>query len=218
MVTLCTLDLTFKIYKKEHWMKKALSLLALSSLLCTTAVIADEEMESTAEQTEKGENFRHHEEKVYLVAKGLMTSGDTIKEEDATLKGKNGRGFGVDLGYRTGYGINLEVDYAYTKLDITEGKEDVTGDYHSFSFDALYAYHINEPLALFAKGGIEYEIEKINDLDVDKTNTGFIYGAGLEYEIKENMAFIFEYENSTIDGPKGYTLAAGLVVGLNLLD
>jgi len=203
-------------------MKKTLSLLALSSLLCTTAVIADEEMESTAEQTEQGENFRHHEEKVYLVAKGLMTSGDTLKEEESTLKGKNGRGFGVDLGYRTGYGINLEVDYAYTKLDITEStsdaKEDVTGDYHSFSFDALYAYHINEPLAVFAKGGIEYEIEKIDDLDVDKTNTGFLYGAGVEYEIKENMALVFEYENSTIDGPKGYTLAAGLVIGLDLLD
>jgi len=199
-------------------MNKTLSLLALSSLLYSTSVMANKEMELTTEKAEKGEIFRHHEEKVYVVAKGLITSGDTLKEEDETLKGENGRGFGLDLGYRTGYGFNLEVDYAYTKLDVTAGGEDVTGDYHSFSFDALYAYHLSEPLAVFAKGGIEYEIEKIDDLNVDKTNTGFLYGAGIEYEIKENMALVFEYENSTVDGPKGYTLAAGLVIGLDLLD
>lgn len=207
-------------------MNKTLSLLALSSLLYTTAAIANEDLGLATEKNqegEKGENFRHKEEKLYVVAKGLITSGDTIKEESSTVKGTDGRGFGVDLGYRTGYGFNIEADYAYTKLDVTEiasngDKQDASGDYHSFSLDLLYAYHLTEPLAVFAKGGAEYEIEKIDKLDVNKTNTGFTYGAGFEYELKENMAFVFEYENSTIDGPKGYTLAAGLVFDLDLLD
>lgn len=174
----------------------------------------------SAEQ--ESENFRHKEENVYVVAKALVTAGDTISEEDAKVKGSNGRGVGIDLGYRTGTGLNFEVDYAYTKLDVTETNEaekiNATGDYHSVSFDVLYAYHINEPLALFAKCGVEYEMEKIDKLDVDKSDSGFLYGAGVEYEVKENMALIFEYEDSTIDGPKGYTLAAGLVIGLDLLD
>lgn len=197
-------------------MKKKLFSVALAGVLGSSALMASEEVETAGEESG---NFRHKEENVYVVAKGLMTSGDSIKEEDTTVKGSNGLGFGFDLGYRTGYGFNFEVDYAYTKLDVTEstpGAEDEkkTGDFHSVSFDALYAYHINEPLALFAKIGAEYEMEKISKF---KTDTGFLYGAGFEYELKENVAFIFEYEDSTIKGPKGYTLAAGLVIGLDLL-
>lgn len=198
-------------------MKKKLFSVALAGVLSSSMLMASEEVETTGEESA---NFRHKEENVYLVAKGLMTNGDSIKEEDATVKGSNGRGFGVDLGYRTGHGFNFELDYAYTKLDVTETqgeeKTNATGDYHSVSFDVLYAYHINEPFAVFAKAGVEYEMEKIDKLDVDKTSTGFLYGAGVEYEVKENMALIFEYEDSTIDGPKGYTLAAGLVIGLDL--
>ena len=192
--------------------------LTLAGLLSSSVVLANEEKVTENES----ENFRHKEENVYLVVKGLVSAGDTITEEDAKVKGSNGRGIGIDLGYRTGMGLNFEVDYAYTKMDITEKSTaeeiNTTGDYHSVSFDVLYAYHINEPLAVFAKGGIEYEVEKIDKLDVDKSDNGFLYGAGIEYEVKENMALIFEYEDSTIDGPKGYTLAAGLVIGLDLLD
>ena len=199
-------------------MKKQLTGLTLAALLSSTLAFANEEISGENES----ENFRHKEEKVYLVVKGLASAGDTIHEEEAKVEGSNGRGIGVDVGYRTGMGVNIELDYAYTKLDITETSADekinTTGDYHSISLDLLYAYHINEPLAVFVKGGIEYEMEKIDKLDVDKSDNGFLYGAGVEYEVKENMALIFEYEDSTIDGPKGYTLAAGLVIGLDLLD
>jgi len=200
-------------------MKKKLFSVALAGVLGNSALMASEEVKTAGEESS---NFRHKEENVYVVAKGLVTSGDTITEEEGTkkVKGSNGRGFGIDLGYRTGYGFNFEVDYAYTKLDVTEtaqGAEDEkkTGYFHSVSFDALYAYHINEPLAVFAKVGVEYEMEKISKF---KTDTGFLYGAGVEYEVKENMALIFEYEDSTIEGPKGYTLAAGLVIGLDILE
>jgi opacity protein-like surface antigen len=199
-------------------MKKTLTVLTLASILSATAALANEEISET---TENKETFHHKEEKVYVVAKGLMTNGNTIQEGDASVKGKNGKGFGIDLGYRTGTGVNFEIDYAYTELDVTETtpiqKTQATGKYHSISFDLLYAYHFNEPLAIFAKIGYEYEKEKINTLGVDKSDTGFLYGAGFEYEIQENIAFIFEYEDSTINGPKGYTLAAGLVIGLDVL-
>lgn len=199
-------------------MKKRLTTLTLATLLSTTLLLANEEVNAEDE----GESFRHKEEKVYFVVKGLTTAGDTITEEEAKIEGKNGRGIGVDIGYRTGMGVNFEVDYAYTKLDVTEkgGAEEIstTGDYHSISLDLLYAYHINEPLAVFAKAGVEYEMEKIDKLDVDKSDTGLLYGVGVEYELKENITLILEYEDTTIEGPKGYTLGAGLVVGLNLLD
>ncbi len=199
-------------------MKKQLITMTLATLLGSSVLSAAEESNAAAE----GENFRHKEENVYVVAKGLITSGHTITEENARVEGKNGRGVGIDLGYRTGTGLNFEVDYAYTKLDVTEkgDAEEVsaTGDYNSFSFDALYAYHINEPLAIFGKIGVEYEMEKIDKLNVDKSSSGFTYGAGFEYEIQENLALIAEYEDSTIDGPKGYTVAAGLVFGLDLFE
>ncbi|QOP46016.1 porin family protein [Sulfurimonas paralvinellae] len=199
-------------------MTKQLSALTLASILSASAALANEEVANT---NENKETFHHKEEKVYVVAKGLMTNGDTIQEGEASVKGKNGKGFGIDLGYRTGTGVNFEIDYAYTELDVTETtpteETHATGKYHSFSFDLLYAYHLNEPFAIFAKAGYEYEKEKINTLGVDKSDTGFLYGAGFEYELKENLAFIFEYEDSTIDGPKGYTLAAGLVIGLDVL-
>ena len=198
-------------------MKKQLSALALVTLLSASAVMANEESTNSTEN----ESFHHKEEKVYVVLKGLMANGDTIQEGDATVEGKNGKGFGIDIGYRTGYGINFELDYAYADVDITETtpteETKATGKYNSVSFDLLYAYHITEPLVVFVKTGVEYEKEKISALNVDKSDTGVLYGAGFEYEIKENIAFIAEYEDSTIDGPKGYTVAAGLVIGLNLL-
>ncbi len=199
-------------------MKKQLGALTLATLLSTSAAVANEE---TTDQNEENGTFRHKEEKVYVVVKGLITNGDTIQEGDASVKGKNGKGIGIDLGYRTGYGINLELDYAYADVDITETTPDevtyATGKYNSVSLDFLYAYHINEPLAVFVKTGVEYEQEKISALGVDKSDTGVLYGAGFEYELKENVAFIAEYEDSTIDGPKGYTIAAGLVIGLDFL-
>ena len=199
-------------------MKKQLGALTLATLLSASAAVANEE---AANKSEENGTFRHKEEKVYVVVKGLITSGDTIQEGDASVKGKNGKGVGIDLGYRTGYGINLELDYAYADVDITETTPtdvtQATGKYNSVSFDLLYAYHINEPLAVFVKTGVEYEQEKISALGVDKSDTGVLYGAGFEYELKENVTFIAEYEDSTINGPKGYTVAAGLVIGLDLL-
>ncbi|MBA1432339.1 MAG: porin family protein [Epsilonproteobacteria bacterium] len=199
-------------------MKKQLTTVALAALLSASTVMANEE---AINENEENGNLRHKEEKVYVVIKGLVSNGDTITEGDARVEGKDGKGFGIDIGYRTGYGVNIELDYAYADVDITETtpteETKATGKYNSVSLDLLYAYHINEPLAVFVKTGIEYEQEKISALNVDKSDTGILYGAGIEYEIKENIALIAEYEDSTIDGPKGYTIAAGLVIGLNIL-
>ena len=198
-------------------MKKQLSIMALVTLLFATTAVANE----PTSDTEENLDHRHKQEKVYLVVKGLSAGGDTITEGEAKVEGKNGKGFGVDIGYRTGYGINLELDYAYADVDITETtpteETKATGKYHSFSLDLLYAYHITKPFAVFVKTGVEYEKEKISKLNVDKSDTGVLYGAGLEYEFMEEMAFIVEYEDSTIDGPRGYSIAAGLVIGLDIL-
>lgn len=193
-------------------MNKIMLSLTLNSMLFASLTFANSH--------EAHEEQEHHSEsKVYIVAKGLVSAGSSIDEEESTLEGSMGKGAGFDLGYRLGHGVNIEVDYAYANVDITEKKtiekESLTGNFHSVSLDALYSYHINEPLAVFVKGGYEYETEKIKE---SKSESGFLYGAGLEYELKENLGLLVEYENSTIEGVKGASFAAGLVVGLNLFE
>lgn len=79
------------------------------------------------------------------------------------------------------------------------------------SLDIAYAYPISHKFELFVKGGYEYEVEKINDLGIDASDTGFIYAAGIEYEINEKVSFISEYEGTTINGPRGNSVFAGAI-------
>jgi len=119
----------------------------------------------------------------YIATKAMVTLGSTVTEETSTLKGEKPSG----------------------------EQQTMAGTYVTSSLDVSYTYKATHELGLFVKGGYEYEFEKIADLNVDAINSGFIYAAGTEYEINETMAFIGEYEVTTIKGPRGNSIFAGLV-------
>ena len=152
----------------------------------------------------------------YIATKALMTLGDKVKHGDATLDGSTGYGIGIDFGYKIGKGFAVEVDATYVENDVTEKNEHgheitVTGSYITTSLDLVYAYPLTHELEIFIKGGYEYEIEKISDLDIDTSDTGFIYALGLEYELNEDLSLLGEYEATTIEGPRGNSIFAGVV-------
>ena len=159
----------------------------------------------------------HKEEGRYYVAvKALMTLGDTVQHGTSQLSGATGKGLGIDLGYKLGNGFAVEIDATYAKNDITERDElgdeiTVNASYMTSSLDIAYAYPITHVVELFVKGGYEYEVEKINDLGIDASDTGFIYAAGVEYELDEHISLIGEYEGTTINGPRGNSIFAGAV-------
>ena len=185
-------------------MTKIISALIASSLVALSGYASEVEHVHS-----KQTNF-------YIATKAMVTLGSTVTEDTSTLKGGTGEGLAVDLGYRAGYGIAVEIDGTYALDTITEKKssgeqQTMAGTYVTSSLDVSYTYKATHELVLFVKGGYEYEFEKIADLNVDAINSGFIYAAGTEYEINETMAFIGEYEVTTIKGPRGNSIFAGLV-------
>ncbi|QOP44250.1 porin family protein [Sulfurimonas sediminis] len=189
-------------------------------LLSTTLFAAEGTHEEDASRAHI--EAKHHEEgNLYIVTKGLISLGDNYTEEakgtepEALLKGDRGEGFGIDLGYRLGYGFATEFDFSYTHTTVTKsvvGEADVSAgaDYYSYGLDLLYGYHVNEEIVLFGKVGWEIEKEKISDFGINGTNDGFTYAAGMEYGLSSHWALIGEYEGSLIDGPRGNNIFAGV--------
>jgi len=156
------------------------------------------------------------ESKYYAVVKALYIAGDTVQHGEATLVGKDGYGFGIDLGYRLEKGFSLEYDFSYSTNTVTEHVEeelprDADATYMTHAIDLVYGYEVIEHLELFAKVGYEYELEKISDFGIDKHSDGGVIGAGAEYEFTHNMKILGEYEHSTIDGPRGDSIYCGLM-------
>lgn len=166
---------------------------------------------------------KHHEEgDFYVVVKGLVSLGDTYIEEatdtepEAKLQGSTGEGFGIDVGYRLGYGFATELDFSYAHTTVTKsvvGEEDkkAGANYYTAGLDLLYGYHLNEAIVVFGKIGWEIEKEKISGFGISGTNDGFTYAAGLEYGLNEHWALVGEYEASLVDGPRGNNLFAGFI-------
>ncbi|HHD77299.1 MAG TPA: porin family protein [Campylobacteraceae bacterium] len=201
---------------------KFIHFLALGTTLLTASLL-QAHSEAFAEDASRAHiKAKHHEEgNLYIVTKGLLTLGDTYTEEatatepEAQLKGRTGRGVGIDLGYRIGYGFAVELDFAYVHTDVkkrVEGEEEemrAGADYYSTGLDLLYGYHLNEAYVLFGKVGWEIEHEEISKYDISGTDNGFAYAVGVEHAITEHWAFVGEYEDSLIDGPRGASLFAG---------
>jgi opacity protein-like surface antigen len=197
-------------------------ILCLSAILLLSSTLYAAEIRDEEDASRAHIEAKHHEEgNLYIVAKGLLSLGDNYTEEakgtepEAILKGDTGKGFGVDLGYRLGYGFATEFDFSYTHTTVTKsvvGEEDkrAGANYYSYGIDLLYGYHVNEEVVLFAKVGWEIEKEKISDFGINGTNDGFSYAAGLEYGLSKHWALVGEYEGSLIDGPRGDSVFAGV--------
>ncbi len=150
----------------------------------------------------------------YIAPKWIHTYGETYHNE----KGDCGNGIGLDIGYYLGEGFSVEIDATYEKTTVRAieeesiEREDVK--YLTTSFAMTYTYPLTHNIGPFLKVGYEYEREKI--ADETKHNTGWIYAVGVEYELNEEFKLMIEYEKSTIDGPKGDMLAAGIVYSFDL--
>ena len=161
------------------------------------------------------ETVEAEEHRFYFVAKGLATFGDEVEHGEAILDGDGGYGFGIDIGYRLGNGFNLEYDFSYAKNTVAEKREgfepeDFNADYYTSALDLVYVYEVTETVGIFGKVGYEYEWEKIDELSIDSTDHGFVFGAGMEIAINENYRLVMEYEHSTIDSPRGDSLFVGI--------
>jgi len=158
------------------------------------------------------------ESRFYIVGKGMAIMGDTIAEEEAILDGDNGYGFGIDIGYRLGHGFAVEYDFSYSSNTVTERKEgfepeEFDADYYTSALDLVYTYEMTETIGIFGKVGYEFEWETIDGLGIDsERDDGFVFGAGFEVAMNEKYKFVTEYEHSTIDGPRGDAIFAGLMV------
>lgn len=165
------------------------------------------------------EHIAHHETEesnFYVIVKGLTTSGDTVLHETNILDGDRGYGFGIDFGYRLGHGFALEYDFTYSKNTVTEtdelnDKEEGDAKYYAHALDLVYVHHLSHTMGLFVKGGYEYEKEEIAAFEIDGSDHGFNYGVGLEWSMNDKYALVVEYEKSTIEGPRGDALFAGVM-------
>ena len=108
---------------------------------------------------------------------------------DDILDGDSGYGFGIDIGYRLGHGFALEYDFSYARNTVTEtdgedcGRELKHRTIH-MQLDLVYTYEFTETLGVFVKAGYEYEIEGIDEYDIDVDEDGFNYGIGVELSIE----------------------------------
>jgi len=160
------------------------------------------------------EEHKSQESSFYVVAKALYIVGDDVQHGEAHLKGDDGIGFGIDLGYRLDYGFSVEYDFSYSTNDVEESEYSANADYMTHALDLVYTYPATKELGVFAKVGYEYEKEKITDYDIDSSDHGTVFGAGVEYELTHQYSLVGEYEHSTIDGPRGDSIYFGVMLNL----
>jgi len=172
---------------------KIANLLVAGSMLLGASVYAQEE---TA----------HHEAEApyYITVKGVYAFGEDYENE----KGDAGYGIGIDLGYELGHGLAVELDGTYESADVEILGVSTGIDYYATSLDLVYVYEITEKFGLLAKVGAEYEYETAEGESSD--DTGISYAVGMEYVFNKKYNGVIEYEGSSIDGPKGDSVMAGV--------
>ena len=195
-------------------MKKTLLAAALSAQLATQLFAGGDIAPVEVHEPEVMEHVT--ESKFYMVAKALMILGDTVNHGEAVLDGDRDYGYGIDLGYRLGNGFALEYDFSYARNTVSEIEngevlDEAKATYYTSALDLVYTYEVTEDLGIFAKAGYEYEWEKISAYDIDGEDHGFVFGGGVEVAMSESYKLIAEYEHSTIEGPRGDSIFAGVM-------
>jgi len=144
----------------------------------------------------------------YTVLKANYNTGDDVD----TLSTDSGYGVGFDLGYAFGNGLALELGLGYDQNQLDNAIEnDVT--YQTASLSLAYTYDITKVFGVFAKVGYGMEKTDIDNdatLTYDDSDSGVIYGAGVEYKISDKYGVIAEYEGTTMDSLRGDVVGLGL--------
>ena len=178
-------------------MKKTILGLSAALLLSSTAVLASEDSSA-------------HDSKVYVIAKGLSILGDTVDHGGHDWKGSTGTGIGIDVGYKINHSLAAEFVTTYASNTVDDGHHEADATYTTYGLALAYVYHLSDKAGLLVKAGYESEQEEISDFGVDKSDSGFIYAVGAEYKIAPKYELLVEYEASTIEGPRGAGLFAGV--------
>jgi opacity protein-like surface antigen len=209
------LEYHIKFYKGINMNKIILSMIATAAL--TTQMYAGGDITPIVEpQIHEEVEVLEAESPFYIIGKGMMILGDKVNHEESVLDGDQDFGFGIDLGYRIGNGFAIEYDFSYAKNDVLETREgheaeEGRAEYYTSALALVYTYEATESLGIFGKVGYEYEWEKINKFDIDGHDDGFVFAGGIEVKMDESYKFVLEYEHSTIEGPKGDTVFAGVM-------
>jgi len=144
----------------------------------------------------------------YTVLKGNYNTGDDV----GTLGSDSGYGVGLDLGYAFGNGLALELGLGYDQNQLNNVTEnDVT--YQSAGLSLAYTYDITKAFGVFAKVGYGMEKTDIDNdatLTYDDSDSGLIYGAGVEYKISNKYGIVAEYEGTSMDSLRGDVVGLGL--------
>lgn len=164
-------------------MKKTILGLSTALLLSSTSLLASDDS------------------KVYVIAKALMITGDSSHGHT----GNTGYGIGLDLGYKLPYHLSAELISTYA----TNSVDGHDASYLTYGAALVYTHHITSEAGVFVKGGYEMEDETIEGY-ADKSSNGFIYAVGAEYKIAPKYEALVEYEASTIEGPRGASIFAGV--------
>ena len=89
--------------------------------------------------------------------------------------------------------------------------EEAKATYYTHALDLVYTYELTETLGVFAKAGYEYEIEDIEEYNIDADDNGLNFGVGVEVAVNHKYKLVAEYEHSTIEGPRGDSIFAGVM-------
>jgi opacity protein-like surface antigen len=190
-------------------MKKTILMAAAASQILTQAYAGGD---IAPVEDHEAAVHEHAESDYYVVVKALRVTGDTVEHEGAILDGDSDYGFGIDLGYRLGNGLAVEYDFSYAKNTVIEdGHAEGAAKYYTHALDLVYTHELTETVGIFGKVGVEYENEKIKAFDIDSDDTGFNFGAGVEIAMDHSYKLLVEYEHSTIDGPRGDSIFAGVM-------
>jgi opacity protein-like surface antigen len=143
----------------------------------------------------------------YAVVKGLSVMGDSVD----TLDADSGFGVGLDLGYRFGNGLAAEADFSFAKSDLNKPTTN-EASYKTAALSLVYTLPVTDKVGIFAKAGYMQEQTKVKALDVDETESGLVYGGGLEYKINDTYGVVAEYEGSAIDDSiRGDAISLGIM-------
>jgi len=97
----------------------------------------------------------------------------------------------------------------------TASSEHAAGDgvtYSSIGVVGVYGFPVFEKCTVIGKLGLISETEKL-DVIGSSSSTGAVYALGFEHSLGNHKEIVVEYEDTTITGPRAYTLFVGYKFG-----
>ncbi|MDT8447975.1 MAG: hypothetical protein RRB13_13870 [bacterium] len=173
---------------------------------------------------------------LYVVGKVFTSPGQSYEHSGHRITGDTATGFGLDFGYKIGPSISAELAYSSGSGDVKLGQAALvpsfrgsaaattTGEttthevtdaasYSSLGLLGVYSLHLGDKFAAIGKLGMVSESEDLGTVGGSSSSTGVVYVLGCEYKLFGHNELVLEYEDTTIDGPRAYTLFVGWKVG-----